>query len=106
MQDCDAETGIFYSYVGVPRLHSAHLCPHLFRNAGFLFAALKLVHVRISTAFKCGVCMPRVLSVYGGATVTAFSIVTMTLYRWSSQSLRIIVIGAMHAHSIPRSLPR
>ena len=45
----------------------------------------------------------RVLSVYGGAIVTSFSIVTMTLYRWSSQSIRIIVIVVTitHAHSLP-----
>ena len=50
----------------------------------------------------------RVLSVYGGAIVTAFSIVTMTLYRWSSQSLCIIAIVVMitHAHSLPNVLPR
>ena len=40
------------------RLGSAHPCPHLFRTAGFLYAALKLVHVHISTAFKCCVCTP------------------------------------------------
>ena len=40
------------------RLGSAHPCPHLFRTAGFLYAALKLVHVCIPTAFKCGVCTP------------------------------------------------
>ena len=48
----------------------------------------------------------RVLSVYGGAIVTAFSIATMTLYRWSLQSPRIIAIIVTHAHSLPNVLPR
>ena len=48
----------------------------------------------------------RVLSVYGGAILTAFSIVTMLLYRWSSQSPRIIAIVVTHAHSLPHSLPQ
>ena len=50
----------------------------------------------------------QVLSVYGGTTVMAFSNVTMTLYRWSSQSPRIIaiVVTITHTHFIPHSLPR
>ena len=47
--------GNFYSCWDA-RLYSAHLCPHLVLNAGFFSVALKLVHVRISTAFKYGVC--------------------------------------------------
>ena len=39
-------------------LGSDYPCAHLNRTAGFLYAALKLVHVLISTAFKCGVCTP------------------------------------------------
>ena len=43
----------------------------------------------------------RVLSVYGGATVTACSIITVILYRWSSQSLRIITTVVTHGPSLP-----
>ena len=50
----------------------------------------------------------RVLSMYGGATVMAFSNLVVTLYLWSSQFPCIIAILFMitHAHSLLHLLPR
>ena len=88
------------------RLGSVHPCRTCFELRAFYTPHLNwymsafLLHSSAASA-----CL-RVLSVYGGAIVTAFSIVTMTLYRWSSQFLRAIAVTITHAHSLPHLLPR
>lgn len=89
---------------------SAYQCRHLVRNAGFLFAAFKLVHVHISSAFKCSVRTPSGPLCVQRRDCDKFSNVTMISFRWSSQSPCIIAIVVMithahsHAHSHPHSL--
>ena len=98
--------GIFYSYVDMPAW-IALICvrtylkmgvfdsPHLnwYMYASLLHSSAASAHLRALSARR--------------RDCDGFFIVTMTLYRWSSQSLRIIAIvfTITHAHSLPHLLP-
>ena len=91
--------GLFYSFVGI-----AVISVRTFRNGGFLFVAVKLVHVHISTAFKCGVCTLLGPLCVRRRDCDGFSyrhddIISLE-FTVSSQSLRIIALVVTHAHSL------
>ena len=100
--------GIFYSNVGRPAWVALIRVCTCFELLAFHTPHLNWYMSEFLLHSSAASARLRVLSVYGGAIVMAFSIVTMTLCHWSSQSLCIIaiVVTITHAHSLPHLLPR
>ena len=87
------------------RLGSAHPCRTCFGLRAFYTPHLNWYMSAFLLHSSAASARPPLLSAFGGAIVTAFFIVTMILYCWSSQSPRIIAIVVTHAHSLPHLLP-